>query len=145
MGGASLWPSPQNTRASHKVSLANSTLRASPEPRRERRRPLPGVYTPCTCHTNARATHLPCTYQAFTLFATGIVSPRVALFRKYNATCTADEAAVMAKVDAAVNAATAELQAGFEAERAECAEDKSLNAAAVLSKLSQGTIKVVFE
>eukprot|EP00964_Phaeocystis_antarctica_P052023 scaffold30418_cov66-Phaeocystis_antarctica.AAC.1 len=118
MGGASLWPSPQNTRASHKVSLANSTLRASPEPRRERRRPLPGVYTPCTCHTNARATHLPCTYQAFTLFATGIVSPRVALFRKPNPTCTptctADETAVEAKVAAAVNAATAALQADFE-------------------------------
>ena len=94
---------------------------------------------------NARATHMPCTYQAFNLFATGIVSPRVALFRKYNPTCTADEAAVEAKVAAAVNAATAVLQAGFEAERAECAEDKSLNAADVLSKLQQGTIKVVFD
>jgi len=31
---------------------------------------------------------------AFSLFATGIVSPRVSLFRKYNPTCTADEAAV---------------------------------------------------
>lgn len=28
------------------------------------------------------------TYQAFNLFATGIVSPRVALFRKHNPTCT---------------------------------------------------------
>ena len=31
------------------------------------------------------------TYQAFTLFATGIVSPRVALFRKPNPTCTATD------------------------------------------------------
>ena len=33
---------------------------------------------------------MPCTCQAFSLFATGIVSPRVALFRKYNPTCTAE-------------------------------------------------------
>ena len=39
---------------------------------------------------------MPYTYQAFTLFATGIVSPRVALFRKPNPTCTADETAVEA-------------------------------------------------
>ena len=50
-----------------------------------------GTFTPCTRHSNARATHMPCTYQEFSLFATGIVSPRVALFRKLNPTCTADE------------------------------------------------------
>ena len=53
-----------------------------------------GAFTPRTRHTNVCATHMPCTYQAFSLFATGIVSPRVSLFRKYNPTCTADEAAV---------------------------------------------------
>ena len=31
------------------------------------------------------------TYQAFNLFATGIVAPRVALFRKPNPTCTATD------------------------------------------------------
>ena len=87
---------------------------------------------------------MPCTYQAFTLFATGIVSPRVALFRKPNPTCTADETAVEAKVAAAVNAATAALQADFEAERVKCAEDANLNAVDVLAKLQTGTIKVVF-
>ena len=40
-------------------------------------------------HAKARATHIRRTYQAFNLFATGIVSPRVALFRKPNPTsCT---------------------------------------------------------
>ena len=53
-----------------------------------------GAFTARTRHTNACAMHMPCTYQAFSLFATGIVSPRVSLFRKYNPTCTADEAAV---------------------------------------------------
>ena len=50
-----------------------------------------GAFTPRTRHTNVCATHMPCTYQAFSLFATGIVSPRVSLFRKYNPTCTADD------------------------------------------------------
>ena len=49
-----------------------------------------GAFAPRTRHTNACATHMPCTCQAFSLFATGIVSPRVALFRKYNPTCTAE-------------------------------------------------------
>ena len=48
-----------------------------------------GAFTARTRHTNACATHMPCTYQAFSLFATGVVSHRVSLFRKYNPTCTA--------------------------------------------------------
>ena len=46
---------------------------------------------PCQCTRDAHATHVPMrrTYQTFTLFATGIVSPRVALFRKPDPTnCT---------------------------------------------------------
>jgi len=36
------------------------------------------------------------------------------------------------------------IQAELDAERTQCAVDKSLNAASVLSKLEEGTIKVVF-
>ena len=37
-----------------------------------------------------------------------------------------------------------ELEAQIAAERAQCAVDKSLNAASVLDKLKEGTIKLVF-
>ena len=47
--------------------------------------------------------HIPC--QAFQFFEAGLVEPRVALFRKPNPTCTADEAAVDARVAAAAKAA----------------------------------------
>ena len=38
----------------------------------------------------------------------------------------------------------AELEAELEEKTQQCAEDNSLNAAAVLARLRQGTIKVVF-
>ena len=59
---------------------------------------------------------------AFKLFATGIVSPRVALFRKPSPTCTADEAAVEARVAAAEKAA-AEKAAADAAEKASKDDD----------------------
>ena len=39
----------------------------------------------------------------------------------------------------------AELEAELEQSKQQCAEDNSLNAAAVLDRLRQGTIKVVFD
>ena len=46
---------------------------------------------PCTRRANTKATQMTCTFQDFSLFATGIVSPRVSLFRKPNPTCTAKD------------------------------------------------------